>query len=85
MDTYIHTHVQTDTCMFMYRQTDRHTCIYIDGQTKSMYRQTNRLIETYIIMYIYNDRNIHARACRGIHACACTNRLAYRDIHVHVC
>ena len=61
-DPYIHTDRQT--CMFMHRQTDRHTCTGIDGQTKSMYKQTNRLTETYKITY----RDIHARTCRGIHA-----------------
>ena len=45
-DGPIHAYVQTDTCMFMHRQTDRHTCTCIDGQTKSMCRQANILIET---------------------------------------
>ena len=66
-DPYIHTHVQTDICIFMHRQTERHTCTRIDGQTKSMNRQTNRQIETYIIMYKDIDRNMHACACRSIH------------------
>ena len=58
-----HTHVQTGTWMFMQSQTDRHTCPWIDGKLK--YIQINR---NCIIMYIDNVRNIHARACQGIHA-----------------
>ena len=55
MHTYIHTHVQTGTlCMFMHRQTDRHTCTCIDGKLK--YIQINR---NCIIMYRDNVRNIH--------------------------
>ena len=49
--------------MFLHRQTDGHTCTCIDGKLE------DRLSVTCIIMYRDNVRNIHVRACRGIHAC----------------
>ena len=49
--------------MFLHRQTDGHTCTCIDDKL------VDRLFITCIIMYRDNVRNIHVRACRGIHAC----------------
>ena len=51
-------HVQTDTCVSMHMhicvsmhmQTDRHACTCIDGQTYSMYRQTDN-IHKYVQRY----------------------------------
>ena len=47
--------------MFLHRQTDGHTCTFIDGKPE------DRLFITCIIMYRDNVRNIHVRACRGIY------------------
>ena len=46
--------------MFLHRQTDGHTCLH--G------KREDRLFITCTIMYRDNARNIHVRACRGIHA-----------------
>ena len=64
--THAHTHMyrqQTDTWMFMHRQTDRHTCTCIDGKLK--YIQINR---NGIIMYRDNVRNI---GWMSRHTCTC--------------
>ena len=64
--THTHTHMyrqQTDTWMFMHRQTDRHTCTCIDGKLK--YIQINR---NGIIMYRDNVRNI---GWMSRHTCTC--------------
>ena len=64
-DGRTHTYIQIDRHMHVHAQTARHTCTGIDGQTSRMHKQ---ITETYIIRYRDIDRNIHARACRGIHA-----------------
>ena len=60
---YIHTHVQTGTCMFLHRQTDGHTCTCIDGKLE------DRLFITCIIMYRGGQK--HTCACMSRHTCTC--------------
>ena len=63
-DQYTHARTQRGTWMFMHRQTDRHTASkYIDGKLKDI--QITRNMHNHVQRYI---RNIHARACRCIHA-----------------